>query len=282
MKKLLSDALLLAGASDVGVCRARIYDEISEYMKKTVDFSANDYQKRINPFLIMPSAKSVIVFVVSYKSGLSGNISSYAYGRDYHAVTNEIADAAIKILEQNGYGGKSFSDTGDLCDRHLAYLAGLGFLGKNHMLIHPKFGSFIFIGYILTDCPLKEDSPLEKSCIDCGKCIESCPSGALSDNDFSKCLSHLTQKKGELSENEKALIKKGELIWGCDICQKVCPYNKNAPDASNPAFCSDLITELDIGEMSNREFLRKFKDRAFSWRGKNVIKRNIDIKNEND
>lgn len=282
MKKLLSDALLLAGASDAGVCRARIYDEISEYMKKTVDFSESDYRKRIDPFLIMPSAKSVIVFVVSYKSELSGNISSYAYGRDYHAVTREIADAAIKILEKNGYCGKSFSDTGDLCDRHLAYLAGLGFLGKNHMLIHPKFGSFIFIGYILTDCPLKEDSPLSGSCINCGKCIDACPSGALSDNDFSKCLSHLTQKKGELSETEKKLIKNSELIWGCDICQKVCPYNKNAPNAANPAFCNDLITELDIGEMSNREFLRRFKDRAFSWRGKNVIKRNIDIKNEND
>lgn len=275
MKKMLSDALINAGASDVGICRARVYDEISTYMQNTAD-----YRKRIDPFLLMPSAKSVIVFVVSYKSELSGNISKYTYGKDYHTVMKEIADSAIKILESNGYIGKAFSDTGDLCDRHLAYLAGLGFLGKNHMLIHPKFGSFIFIGYILTDCPLEADKPLEKSCINCGECIRQCPSGTLLSGDFSKCISHITQKKGELSEDEQALIKKGKLIWGCDICQNVCPHNKNAPYATNPAFCDDLITELNIGEISNREFLRKYRDRAFSWRGKNVIVRNIKIKKE--
>ncbi len=282
MKNLIKKALLLAGADEVGVCDAKRYDELIPILEgSSVPMVSEDIEKRINPFLIMPDAKSVIVFLVSYKSQMSGNISSYAYGRDYHTVLSEIADNCIELLEKNGYKGKYFADTGDLLDRHLAYLAGLGFFGKNHFLINEKYGSYIFIGYIITDCPLSCDAVKAGECKNCGKCKISCPTGALKNGDFSKCLSYITQKKGELSEEEECLIIENNTIWGCDICQAVCPHNENVPLARNENFFRNIITELSIPrDITNKEFKREYGEKAFSWRGKNVILRNQEIINK--
>ena len=281
MKEALKKLLLDAGACDAGICRARIYSEQAAVLQSAnADFCEADIQKRINPFLIMPDAKSVIVYAVSYKSSLCGNISSYAYGKDYHRVLPEIARPAAEMLLSQNYSAAVFSDTGELPDRYLAYLSGLGFFGKNHCLIHPKYGSFIFIGYILTNCPLPQDTPLASACAGCGECVRACPSGALQNGDFSLCLSHITQKKGTLSPAEEALIKSSGTIWGCDICQNVCPHNLRAPDSAVGDFCGDPITNLSLPEdISNREFKRLFGDRAFSWRGKNVLLRNQRIIN---
>ena len=276
MKQIIKEKLKKAGASDSGIAKARVYDELLPRLQAdSTCFSDVFTEKKINPFLIMEDAESVIVFVASYKSDLPGNISTYAYGKDYHKVLPDIAKPVVEFLKQEGYKAEVFADTGDLPDRHLAYLAGLGFIGKNHCLIHPEFGSFIFIGYILTDCPLEEDKPLEISCINCGKCIDSCPTDALSTKDFNTCLSYITQKKGELSEKEIGLIKENGTIWGCDICQKVCPHNSDSPTATHPDLCENLITNLKIPEdISNREFKAQYGDRAFSWRGKNILIRN--------
>lgn len=276
MKQKIKEYLKKAGASDTGIAKARIYNELLPRLRSdNTCFSGVFTEKKINPFLIMEDADAIIVFVVSYKSNIPGNISTYAYGKDYHKVLPDIAKPAVELLKRNGYKAKVFADTGDLPDRHLAYLAGLGFIGKNHCLIHPEFGSFIFIGYILTNCPLEEDTPLETSCLNCRKCIESCPTGALSTKDFNTCLSYVTQKKGELSEREITLIKENGTIWGCDICQKVCPHNLIAPISKLPEFSQNLITNLHIPEgISNREFKSTYGDRAFSWRGKNILIRN--------
>ena len=280
-KKIIKDALIKAGATDVGFLAARKFLELSGKVTDSTCFSDVDEEKRINPFLIMESAKTIITYVVSYKSDIVGNISSYAYGRDYHLVLKEIGKAGIEILKNRGYLGVSFSDTGDLPERYLAYLSGLGVIGKNHSLIHPKFGSFVFIGYIITDGEFEADTPVLGTCMDCGKCLESCPTDALLTGDFKKCLSFITQKKGELSEKEENLIKKTGCIWGCDICQRVCPHNEASPEAENVNFTKDLITKLNIPEdISNREFREKFGDRAFSWRGKNVLIRNQRIVNK--
>lgn len=276
MKQAVKQALIKAGASDSGIVRARIYDEFLPYLPKNgTCFSGISAEKRVNPFLIMEDAKSVIVFVASYKSDIPGNISTYAYGKDYHKVLPKIAEPCAELLKKKGYKSIFFADTGDLPDRYLAYLAGLGFFGKNHCLIHPTFGSFVFIGYILTNCPLEEDKPLNSACLNCGKCVSACPSAALKTGNFELCLSHITQKKGELTLAEEELIKSNGTVWGCDICQRVCPHNASAPNAVLDDFSKNLITKLHIPEnISNREFKSAFGDRAFSWRGKNVIIRN--------
>ena len=280
-KKIIKDALIKAGASDVGFLTARKFTELRGKVTDSTCFSGVDEDKRINPFLIMESAKTIITYVVSYKSDLPGNISSYAYGRDYHLVLREIGNIGIDILKEHGFSGVSFADTGDLPERYLAYLSGLGVIGKNHSLIHPKLGSFVFIGYIITDGVFEADKPIDGDCKNCGKCIESCPTKALTTGDFSKCLSFITQKKGELKEAEEELIRKSGCIWGCDICQKVCPHNEEVPNSQNPNFCHHLITNLIIPEdISNARFKREFGERAFSWRGKNVLIRNQRIVNK--
>lgn len=227
--------------------------------------------------------KSAIVCLFPYYCGdRDGNLSLYARGLDYHSVIKEKLLPVCEYIKGLAPDTKCeiFADIGPEIDRDLAYKAGLGFYGKNRMLINDDFGSYFFIGYILTDLPLDADKPLDKNCMGCNKCVESCIGGALSDGFcLEKCASHISQKKGDLTESEIAIIKKTGLIWGCDTCQRVCPHNNITPHPMKE-FSEDMIDTLkreDIENLSNKEFLSKYKNRAFSWRGKNVLLRNIDI-----
>lgn len=227
--------------------------------------------------------KCAIVCLFPYFCGYEdGNLSLYARSFDYHLVIkeklSEVCDF-IKSLSPDA-SCEVFADIGPEIDRHLAYKSGLGFYGKNRMLINDDFGSYFFIGYILTDLNLPEDKPIEKSCIGCNRCVDACVGGALGDGFcIDKCASHISQKKGDLTESEIAIIKKSNLVFGCDMCQRVCPHNNITPRPMIE-FTKDRINYLraeDIESLSNKEFLSKYKNRAFSWRGKNVLLRNINI-----
>lgn len=269
--------------SDFGTVKARIFDEL--YLDLLCGGADSEKaEKMSNPFLYMKDAKTIIVCIFSYNTDGNGNISKYAFGKDYHSV---IADKLKKFsvpITEKGYKCEFYADSWDLNERFLAVKAGLGFVGKNHLFISPKFGSFVFIGVILTDCILEETKQNGSECISCGRCIEACPGGAIGSDggfDAERCISHITQKKGELNEYEEKLIRENGYIWGCDICQNVCPYNQKAPYTEIEEFLNDRIENLLIDEnMSNREFRRKYSDRAFSWRGATPIKRNIKIINE--
>ena len=270
--------------SDWGVVKARVFEDLCLDLRAD-GIEEEKAQKMCNPFLYMKNAKSVIVCIFSYNTPEKGNISKYAFGKDYHKVVSEkLREFAAPIVEK-GYKCSVYSDSWDLNERYLAVAAGLGFVGDNHLFISPKFGSFVFIGVILTDCRIEKSNQCENKCIGCGKCIEACPGGAISKGGAFKeerCISHISQKKGELTEEETQLILDGGLIWGCDICQNVCPYNKNAPYTQIEEFRDDKITELYIDEnMSNREFRKKYADRAFSWRGKQPLERNQKILKNN-
>ncbi len=293
MKKRLTETAAKAGIDDIGFTAAEVYDDLCSVLEKRKDvvLTRGSIDERTNPFLIMPEAKTIIVCLMSYYTGSKkGDISKYARGLDYHRVMGDALCALCGILKENGFLAREFCDNGSLNDRYLAHRAGLGFFGKNSLLIHPTLGSYTFIGYILTDCEIEPDQPMENGCIGCNRCIEACPAGAISDGfgfDDKKCVSYLTQKKGELSEDEKRSIKKSGYVWGCDICQDVCPHNKNAKKTNNYSFSESLVeSSEDICANSNREFKKLYKNRAFSWRGKTVIDRNIKIfldkSNKND
>ncbi|MBQ7959861.1 MAG: DUF1730 domain-containing protein [Clostridia bacterium] len=227
--------------------------------------------------------KSVVALFPYFVKGETGNVSMYARGMDYHHVAEEKLKQIEKELK--AFGAREtlvHVDKGGLDDRGAALSAGLGFLGKNGMVICEEFGSYFFIGQVVHDLNIEKDSPIDTSCLSCGACIRACPGGALSDEGFEieKCLSEITQKKGELQEDERKLVADNGLCWGCDVCQRVCPHNKGLATTAIPEFLKDRITDLNIGDvenLSNREFKEKYGNYAFSWRGKAVLERNLNI-----
>ena len=227
--------------------------------------------------------KSAVVCLFPYFQGYSGgNLSLYARSIDYHLIIKEKLLALTEFIRTLSPETvcENFADIGPEIERQLAYDAGLGFFGKNGMLINDDFGSYFFIGYILCDLPLIPNKRLDKSCNGCNRCINACPGSALEGSfDISKCASHISQKKGDLTESEINILKKSGLVFGCDTCQKVCPHNNITPRPMRE-FTEDLIHSLnieDIESLSNKEFMRKYKNRAFSWRGRNVLLRNLKL-----
>lgn len=225
---------------------------------------------------------SVIIFAVPYLTAVSAgerNISSYAVSRDYHIFFASLFEQLIPTLEkrypQNKFAG--FTDHSPIDEIKAGALAGLGIIGENHLLITEKYSSYIFIGEIITDATLPSLASEVKRCEGCKKCIEACPVKMNAD----LCLSALTQKKGELNEGEKLLISQSACAWGCDLCQEACPHTKAVLDRKTACteidfFKDSLIPHLEsnqVEQMSDDEFA----SRAYSWRGKNTIKRNLKI-----
>ena len=227
-------------------------------------------------------SNTAIVCLFAYPSvpNENANLSLYTYGVDYHTVIGDILCAFGERFFPHDFS--VHVDIGEPIDRKLAYNAGLGFYGKNGMLIHPQLGSFFFIGWIETSVFIPEDTPLSAKCLGCNACFHACPGNALSDAglDTSKCSSAISQKKGKLSKEEEAILMKSGLCFGCDACQLVCPHNQHIETTYLPQFSENCISHLSLAEimpLSNREFKEKYKDRAFSWRGKSVVLRNLEI-----
>lgn len=259
--------------SDVGICSAEKYCENEKGLDKKASFCAS----RGCP----DWAKSIVVCAFSYYSGEEkGNISRYAQGKDYHGVAKEKMQKIVEHLKGQGFLAESFADTGSLNERLLAKLSGLAFIGKNQMAISPRLGSYFFIGYILTDCELEQDGENTDTCVGCGRCLEACPLGAVGDKNFceEKCLSYITQKKGTITEAEAEAMRKAGTLWGCDICQEVCPHNRDLPICEIEEFKENLTINLCLDDgLSNKEFAKLYKDKAFAWRGKAVLIRNQNI-----
>lgn len=227
--------------------------------------------------------KSIIAALFPYYCGLedNSNLSIYAHGKDYHKVIRKIL---LCVAEEAGLLDYAVhSDIGPCIERELAVNAGLCFRGRNSMCINEKYGSYFFIGYIACNENLEKSKPNTAKCMQCMKCVSACPGGALNNGfEAKKCLSEITQKKGVLTDVEMELIKKSGCAFGCDICQLVCPHNKNVKASEIADFVNDKITSMNLEElcaMSNREFMKKYGDRAFSWRGKGVLARNLEIIN---
>lgn len=228
--------------------------------------------------------QSAVVCLFPYFSEYRpGNLSVYAYSTDYHIIVRDKLKLICDFLLESGASrAEGFADIGPSIDKDLAYHAGLGFYGKNSLMINPRLGSYFFIGYVLTDMRLEPDAPVEGSCLGCGRCVAACPGNAL-ENGFceERCASAISQKKGELTADEAALLKKAGYVFGCDICQKVCPHN-DAAFSPMPEFLQDRIftvTEDMLDRLSNREFRQRYGRYAFAWRGKSVLVRNLKILN---
>ena len=255
--------------------------------------------ERLTPFLstfaldqvenLCPYPRTVLVAAFPYFGGdRPGNLSFYARGEDYHRVVTRRLDTVCERLRQE-YPGERFlsaADNSPLPEREAAWLAGIGLRGAHGRLILPPYGSYVFLGTILTGAALPvEERPPAPRCIGCGTCRVACPSGALGENggDVSRCLSELTQKKGELTSQEQAQLRDHPLIWGCDSCQRACPYNAKAVRSPLTEFSTGLVDTLcaaDLEGLTNRTFRAKYADRAFAWRGPGPLRRNLQLKEE--
>ncbi|TDO87863.1 epoxyqueuosine reductase [Halanaerobium saccharolyticum] len=242
-------------------------------------FTNQDLDQLTKPALHFPGLKSIIVAAVSYSNGGGSSfLSNYVTVKDYHNyLQDKLEKLAIEIQQEvpQDFNYKIFVDTAPFLERALAKRAGIGFIGKNSMLINPKLGSFLFLGEIFMDLEIEPDTPLDLDCGECQICIKNCEGQALKAEyllDAEDCISYLTQKKGILSQKE---IKKiGTHIWGCDVCQVKCPYNINAAQtaAEELHFLNcDLEYFLKLDRNNPPSELKKT---AIMWRGSRILLRN--------
>ncbi len=214
----------------------------------------------------------------------ASNVSAYATSRDYHRFFEELFATLLPTLRsafpQNRFAG--FTDHSPIDEVSAAVRAGLGFQGRNHLFLTKEHSSFVFLGEIVTDAVLELPKAAPLQCDACDACLRACPVGL----DISRCLSALTQKKGELTKEEKERILAHGCAWGCDICQRACPVTKRARESGTlyttiPYFTESALSPLSsriVEEMSEEEFAT----RAYSWRGRAVITRNLKMLEKGD
>ncbi|WP_144525848.1 tRNA epoxyqueuosine(34) reductase QueG [Bacillus pumilus] len=255
-------------------------------------FEEPDIEKRTNPSLLLPKAKSIVAIALAYPSKMKdaprstkdarrGIFCRASWGTDYHVVLKKKLDMLEEFLRSKHVDirTKSMVDTGELSDRAVAERAGIGFSAKNCMIITPEFGSYVYLAEMITNVPFEPDEKIEDQCGTCNKCVDSCPTGALVNPgqlNSQRCISFLTQTKGFLPDEFRS--KLGNRLYGCDTCQIVCPINKGKdfhlhPEMEpDPEIAKPLLKPLLT--ISNREFKEKYGHVSGSWRGKKPIQRN--------
>ena len=258
-----------------------------------------NFEKRINPAKLLENAKSVICVGLNY-TGLKyslplpgstvGRVAQYAQYEDYHPFIKKqlrhLADFITSLVDKD-LRFKICVDSAPLAERALAARAGLGFIGKNHMLINPEFGPQVLLGEIITDLKLQGDGPITNNCADCNKCIKNCPTGALRENggfDANKCISYLTiEHKDRIPAELSAKI--GNWLFGCDECVLACPWLENAPLCRNKdfKFYSDRAQPdlRRILNMTETQFRSEFADSCLNRAGLERLQTNAQIVLEN-
>ena len=229
--------------------------------------------RKIDQLSFVP--QSVILFAIPYYAGemCERNLSRYAVAKDYHLFFRAFSDE-VKCELQRLYPEAMFSafaDNSPIDEREAAAKAGLGILGMHSLLITEKYGSYVFLGEFLTNLPYQKIGTLTsfavKECERCGACLAACPKKEI-------CLSALTQKKGDLTREEEDQILSHGSVWGCDVCQEVCPHSQTAEITPIDYFKEDLIAHLTVEALENMNE-NEFSRRAYSWRGKKTILRNL-------
>ena len=257
-----------------------------------MDYMQKHAKLRSDPGSLVENAKSVIVFLYNYYPSKMMDddsaylVSAYAYGQDYHDVIREKLNILISKLKEQipEISIRGFVDSAPVLERAWATRAGLGWIGKNSMLISKRNGSYFFISELITDLELEYDQPMGGNyCGDCSRCIEACPTSAITDLktvDANKCISYLTiENKDEIPEAFKGKYEKW--IFGCDICQQVCPWNKYSTPHNEPAFIpKPSLMEMqkeDWEQMDTEQYARIFKKSAVKRAKFAGLKRNIEF-----
>ncbi|HZW77617.1 MAG TPA: tRNA epoxyqueuosine(34) reductase QueG [Flavobacteriaceae bacterium] len=286
-----------------GMSKAQFLEDeaprLESYLKNNfhgeMGYLENHFDKRLDPTLLVPDSKSVISLLMNYypqekQRGDTYKISKYAYGTDYHFVIKDKLKELLAFIHDNigEVSGRAFVDSAPVLDKAWAARSGLGWVGKHSLLLTKQTGSFYFVSELILDLELEYDTPVTDHCGSCTACIDACPTGAIVDAkvvDGSKCISYFTIEL----KNEIPSIMKGKFedwIFGCDICQDVCPWNRFSKSHSQPLFNPHpQLLEMEkkdweeITEEVFREIFRKSAVKRTKFAG---LKRNIDFVKASD
>lgn len=282
------DACGFCEINDIGDEKYRLQDWLNKGYNADMDYLANNFDKRCDPSLLVDGAKSVISLAYNYYPSQTQDITNpqfayYAYGKDYHDVMKAKMQQLllyIKSLEPSA-DGRCFCDTAPVMERYWAAKSGIGFIGKNSMLIIPQKGSYFFLGEIVLNIELKSDKPISLSCGTCTRCLDACPSNALCKPyvlNSKKCISYQTiENKGDIDAVLEDKLNNN--VYGCDICQKACPWNKFSQPHNEPEFKPSEefinLTEDYILNMTVEDYRRIFKGSAVKRAKYEGLKRNV-------
>lgn len=288
-KRLGFDYIGISKADFLEEDAPRLENWLNNNMHGQMSYMQNYFDKRLDPRLLVPGAKSVISLLLNYypsekqTDDTAPKISKYAYGKDYHLVIKEKLNLLLEFIKENigEVDGRAFVDSAPVLDKAWAKKGGLGWIGKNSNLINKSSGSFYFIAELIVDLDLEYDGAVKDYCGTCTKCIDECPTDAIVAPyvvDGSKCISYFTI---ELKENIPNDVKGQFNNWmfGCDICQDVCPWNSFSKPHTEPHFQanSELLgmKKQDWEELTEETFRRVFKDSAVKRTKFVGLKRNI-------
>ncbi|MBK0401498.1 tRNA epoxyqueuosine(34) reductase QueG [Adhaeribacter sp. BT258] len=279
-----------------GISKAEFLEEeaprLENWLKKSMHgemgYMENHFDKRLDPRILVPGAKSVVSLLLNYypeeqQSEDCLRISKYAYGTDYHFVIKDKLKTLLQAINEaiGEVGGRCFVDSAPVLDKAWAKKSGLGWVGKNSNLINPKSGSFFFIAELIIDLELEYDGPIKDYCGTCTRCIDACPTDAITQAyvvDGSKCISYFTiELKGQIPEEVNG--KFGNWVFGCDICQDVCPWNRFSKPHHEPAFLPHeklpQLNAADWQEITQEVFQEIFRKSAVKRTGFAGLQRNI-------
>jgi epoxyqueuosine reductase len=309
LKQAIKDDAIQLGFSAIGIAKAE-YDPISHnrYLRwldkgnqADMKYLERGVRQRFDPKVTLPTAKSVIVCALNYYQKLENEsdkpyFSIYGRGENYHVVMMDKLKALREKIEEHAghWAFKIYADASPISEKTFAVKAGLGFIGRNGLLILSSSegltaakGSFYFLGSIITNLELEPDKSIDRNCGKCQLCIDACPTGAIDGDgtiDASRCISYNTiQNKGEIPQ--EIISKMSNIVFGCDICQAVCPLNRDVEETQEPRFSPDpLLVSPDLDFLRNiteEEFRKRFEKSSIGEKGYQLFKRNIAIAAEN-
>jgi epoxyqueuosine reductase len=298
IKKIIKAEAVKAGFDFCGIAKAEMLDDdarrLEQWLGKQrhgeMQYMANHFDLRVDPTKLVPGARSVITFIKNYfpeqqqDAGLP-KISKYAYGTDYHLVIREKLNGLLQTIREKAgdIQGRGFVDSAPVLERTWAVRSGLGWVGKNGNLITRNAGSFFFIATLITDLLLEPDDPFAKDyCGSCTRCIDSCPTDAILPNkeiDGSRCISYFTIELKDALLPSEMKGKFDNWMFGCDVCQDVCPWNRFSHPHNEPAFTAlpSILhfSQKDWDALTEAEFKNLFTSSPLSrtkWKG---IMRNL-------
>lgn len=286
-----SEALRL-GFDICGIAKAEVVPDetiqlynqwIAQEYHGTMQYLQRNCEKRFDPTLLVERCKSIVVVALNYyPSHPIKGMASYAIGNDYHKIVKDKLYTLLNNINAvHPIKGRAFCDSAPVLERHWAVQAGIGWIGHNRQLTIPHKGSYFFLGELLIDAELEYDTPFTANhCGNCRKCLDNCPTGALSNDGFDarKCLSYLTiEYRGELTENIGK--KMGNNFYGCDCCLKACPHNRfSTPNSTTEFKPSDELQQMDIDkwkELTKEQYNTLFAKSAVERCGYEQLMRNI-------